>query len=310
MHTILGANGSIGIGIAEELNAHHVKVRIVSRLPKPKKPNHEAVVADLTNAEQVFNAVKGSEVVYLTAGLVYDIKIWQSQWPIIMRNVIDACKKHRSRLVFFDNVYMYGKVSGWMSESTPIHPMSKKGEVRARIASMLTGEVKSGNLTALIARAPDFYGPTGTLGFVNFMVFDNHAKGKSAQWLMDENVKHTYIYTPDAAKATAMLGMTSDAFNQVWHLPSDRNVISGKEMIELSANAFGVKPNYITLKKWMIQMYGWMDSNVKESVEMLYQYDSDYLFDSSKFEKRFGFTPTTYKVGIESIAKSYKESYQ
>jgi hypothetical protein len=31
----------------------------------------------------------------------------------------------------------------------------------------------------------------------------------------------------------------------------------------------------------------------------MYQYDRDYFFDSSKFEKRFKFIPTTYAEGIK-----------
>jgi hypothetical protein len=35
---------------------------------------------------------------------------------------------------------------------------------------------------------------------------------------------------------------------------------------------------------------------------MLYQYDRDYIFDSSKFEKEFNFTPTPYKEGIHQTS--------
>ena len=201
---------------------------------------------------------------------------------------------------------MYGKVKGWMTETTPINPCSKKGEVRAKIANLILDEIKAGTLHGLIARAPDFYGPKGTLGFVNFLLFENYAKSKSAQWLLDDYHKHTFIYTPDASKATAILGNTPEAYDQVWHLPSDSNVITGKEMINMSANAFDVKPNYMTLSKWMVKMYGLFDKSVKESIEMLYQYENDYLFDSSKFQKHFNFAPTSYQDGIRTIPQSYK----
>jgi hypothetical protein len=56
--------------------------------------------------------VVGSEVVYVVAGLPYDITIWQAQWPVVMRNVIDACSEHNARLLFLYNVYTYSKVGG------------------------------------------------------------------------------------------------------------------------------------------------------------------------------------------------------
>src|SRR5436305_9809098 len=54
----------------------------------------------------------------------------------MMRNAIEAAKGANTRLVFFDNVYMYGKVEGVMTEQTPFHPYSKKGEIRAQIATI------------------------------------------------------------------------------------------------------------------------------------------------------------------------------
>ena len=65
----------------------------------------------------------------------------------------------RAKLVFFDNLYMYGQVNGAMTEETPFNSCSKKREVRAEIATALKDEWKAGALTAMIARAADFYGP-------------------------------------------------------------------------------------------------------------------------------------------------------
>lgn len=307
MQTILGANGVIANNLAKYLPHYTLKIRLVSRNPKKINAEDELKSADLLNKDQTLAAMEGSKVVYLTAGLKYDIKTWREQWPRIMSNVIEGCKLHQARLVFFDNVYCYGRVNGWMTEETPIHPTSKKGEVRAQIANMILEEVKKGNLTALIARAPDFYGPQTPLSFLNAMVFENYAKGKSAQILISDQYKHSFIYTPDAGKATAVLGNTDSAFNQVWHLPTDRNALSMKEIAQQAAAAFGVEPDYMVLRMWMIKMYGLFDHNVKEAVEMLYQSDSEYLFDSTKFDKAFDLKATGYQQGIEETANSYKK---
>ena len=306
MQTILGANGIISTELAKSLLQFTDKIRLVSRNPRKVNVSDEVFSADLTNAEQTFAAVAGSEVVYLTAGLQYDIKIWQKQWPVIMRNVIDACKKHKAKLVFFDNVYLYGKVAGWMTEETPVNPSSKKGEVRASIAKMLMDEMKQGNITALIARSADFYGPDTPMSFVSVMLFDNLSKGKQAQWMLNDNVKHSLTYTPDAGKATALLGNTDSAFNQVWHLPTDRLALNGREIIALAAKEFGVPPKHMTLPKWLLQIVALFNPIVKESIEMLYQSESDYLFDSSKFDAAFTFHTTTYAEGIAETVRSMK----
>lgn len=306
MQTILGSTGVIGTELAKSLTQYTDKIRLVSRNPKPVNPTDQLVIADLSDSQQVLSAVEGSEVVYLTAGLQYKISVWQVQWPLIMSNVISACKAHKAKLVFFDNVYAYGLVKGWMKEDTLVNPVSKKGEVRAKIAQMLMSEVEKGHIDAIIARAADFYGPNTPLSFVTVTVFDNFKKGKKAQWFIDADRKHSMTYTPDAGKATAILGNTSSAYNQIWHLPTDKNVLTGREFIELAAKEFGVKPDYTVLKKWMIQMVGYFVPVVKESIEMLYQNEYDYLFDSTKFEKAFNFVPTSYKDGIAATVKAMK----
>jgi len=173
MQTILGANGAVSNNLVKALPQYTDKIRLVSRNPKKVHATDELHAADLLNAAQTDAAVAGSEVVYLTAGLPYDIKVWREQWPVLMRNVIDACQKHNAKLVFFSNVYPYGKVNGWMTETTPFNPTSKKGEVRAKIEETLLDEGKRGNIQAQIVRGADFYGPKTPLSFVNVMLFDN-----------------------------------------------------------------------------------------------------------------------------------------
>ena len=303
MQTILGSGGIIAHHLAKSLPAYTSQVRLVSRNPKAVNGSEELVPADLTSAEQVMKAVKGSEVVYLTAGLQYNIKVWQEQWPKLMQNVITACKENGSKLVFFDNVYMYGKVTGPMTEETPFNPCSRKGEVRAKIATMILDEVAKGSLTALIARAADFYGPATQNSFLNMMVFENLKKGKAAQLMISKSLKHSFTYTPDAGKATALLGNTPSAFNQTWHLPADMNVLTMQQIVEIAAKELNVKPKITVLPKLMIQMAGLFNPIIKESIEMLYQYDSDYIFDSGKFDKAFTFDKVLYAEGIRNSVK-------
>jgi hypothetical protein len=77
----------------------------------------------------------------------------------MMANTVEACKRAGAKLVFFDIVYMYGRLNGPITGQTPFNPCSRKGEIRANLAARLVDEWKSGALTAMIARAADFFGP-------------------------------------------------------------------------------------------------------------------------------------------------------
>ena len=115
MHTILGAGGAVANAITRELINNNDTVRLVSRKPVEfDSKNVSWQKADLLNYDELLAASKGSSVIYLTAGLVYDKKIWAEQWPVIMQNFINLGKATGARLIFFDNVYMYGLVDGPM----------------------------------------------------------------------------------------------------------------------------------------------------------------------------------------------------
>lgn len=306
MQTILGGGGAIGVELAKALPQYTDHIRIVSRNPQKVNDTDQLLAADLTKADDIYRAVEGSEIVYVTVGFPYRSKVWGATWPPFIENVIKACQAHNAKLVFFDNIYMYNpEYLGRMTEDTPIGPVSKKGEIRMQIAKMIMDEVEAGRLTALIARSADFYGPSiKNTSVLTETVFNNLSKGKKAQWLISTKFKHAYTYTPDAGKATALLGNTEDAYNQVWHLPTDKNTLNGDQWIEAIANELNVKPGVQLASRFMVKVLGLFNPIMKEFVEMLYQYDRDYVFDSSKFENRFNLKPTTYQEGIKTIVET------
>jgi len=299
MQTILGANGTIGSVLTKELVNYTDKLRLVSRNPRKVNESDELFPADLSNPAFVDQAVEGSDVVYLVVGFDYNLKVWEEKWPTLMRATINACIKYNARLVFFDNVYTYDiNAIPHMTEESEYNPPSRKGAVRKQITQMLMDEVKTGKLMALIARSADFYGPSNDKSFANEMVYKNFLKGTRANWFVDADKKHSFTFTPDAAKATALLGNTDDAYNTVWHLPTDKNALTGREFISLFSREMNVPNKVFVMPVWVIKIVGLFVPVLKEMREMMYQYDRDYFFDSSKFEKRFKISPTTYSEGV------------
>lgn len=298
-HTILGAGGAIGNALTDELLKNKQTIRSVSRSGKAPEGT-EVIKADIHSYPDLAKSIEGADVVYLLAGLQYNRKVWAEQWPGIMQNTIDACKAAGAKLIFFDNVYMYGKVEGKMTEETPYNPCSKKGEIRAQIAGKLQEEIKSGNIKASIARSADFYGPYATFVSIPYvMALDKLLKGKKAQWLVNAKTPHSYTYTRDCGKALSMMAGDEASFGQVWHLPTHNPGINGKTFIELAAKELGVSADYTVLKKWMVRLGGYFDTTIKEILEMTYQYEFPYYFDSSKFNNYFNYQPVGYEEGMK-----------
>lgn len=302
MQTILGANGIIAQELSKLLPQYTDRIRQVSRNPKKVNASDEIVSADLLDYQQVEHAVAGSDIAYLVAGLKYDAKVWNEQWPKIMRHTIDACKKHRCKLVFFDNVYAYGHVRGPMTEETPFNPSSKKGEVRARIATMLLDEIKQKNLEAMIIRAADFYGPGAIQSIPHVSIAERLKQSKTPQWIGDPKAVHSFTYTPDAGKTVAMLANTPAAYNQTWHALTSPEIITGETFIKIACAAAQRPYKGVTsMPKFMVRVAGLFIPIMREFVEMMYQFENDYIFDSSKAEKALSTSATDYNVGIPTI---------
>ena len=303
MQTILGGGGVIGNLLAKELKTYTDRIRIVSRKPKKVNDDDELVACDLMIESDVAKAVAGSKVVYLVVGLKYRTKVWQAQWPAVMRNTIEACKKANARLVFFDNMYMYSKDHlNPMDENTPINPPSEKGKVRAEIARTLMEKAHAGELEATIARSADFYGPgVGANGILRQTVIGNLAKGKKANWIGRLNRMHSFTYTPDAARATALLGNSDKAYGEVWHLPTAKYPPTGAQWIVLIAKTLKTEPKARKVGRMLLRSMGSVMPAMREMVEMYYQYDRDYVFNSDKIEKAFGIEATSYLDGVREI---------
>ncbi|SHM35225.1 Nucleoside-diphosphate-sugar epimerase [Cyclobacterium lianum] len=300
LHTILGSGGNIGTQLAKDLRKYTDQIRLVSRNPGPIHGDEALFKADLLKERQVDVAVAGSDTVYLVAGITYKTRLWQEQWPIIMKNTISACRKHGAKLVFFDNMYCYDPDHvGHLTEESPVNPKSHKGKVRAAIAQMVLDEIEAGTLKAMIVRAADFYGPGATLSMLNASVIDRMKAGKAAQWLYNAGRRHSFTYIPDAAFATAFLAQQEDAWNQVWHLPTSDRYPSARECVEILARELGVPPKVQVLPGLMVTVLAVFIPLLKEIKELRYQLDMDYCFDSGKIEQAYGLTATNLEEGLK-----------
>lgn len=307
--TILGAGGAIGIELAKALPTYTSDIRLVGRNPKKVNTTDNLFKADLSNRDEVFKAIEGSEIVYLMVGFDYNTKLWQQMWPPLIKNVIDACLEHNAKLVFFDNVYAIGGDNvKHITENSPISPTSKKGEVRAEVDKLILDSIENRKLNAIIARSADFFSSVKDKSLLMNMVYDNLAKGKKAQWFCNTKVIHSTSYTPDLGKGTAILGNSKEAFNQIWNLPTDPQKITGEEWINLFATEMKTSNKSQVLPGWGIKALGLFVPILNEMYEMRYQYDRDYYFDSSKFNKYFSFTPTTNADAVKQTVAELKKN--
>ena len=310
MQTILGATGQIAVELARELARNYTsELRLVSRNPHKVNETDEVVAANLLDAQQTAAAVKGSDVVYFTAGLPPDTAMWEAQFPTMLRNALDASRASAAKFVYFDNTYMYPQDNRLLKEDAPFEPNGRKGKVRAEMAAMVLEEMAKGEIPVLIGRAPEFYGPGKTQSFTNALVIDRFKHGKKPRVPIRDDTLRTLIWTPDASRALAALGNTPDAYGQTWHLPCDDERLTYKQFVRLAADVFGQTPKYSVIGSLAMKLAGLFKKEVREISELLPRYRQDNLFDSSKFKQRFpDFSVTTYREGLCQIQQQANAS--
>ena len=135
-HIVLGGNGVAGRETLRALSDRGITPVSLGRNPSPK-PDVRSIIADLLDPNATGRALEGADVAYLTAGLAYSARDWETKWPKMLENSINACLANGTLLVYLDNNYAYGRVTGPMTEKNEIRPVSRKGRVRATALRML-----------------------------------------------------------------------------------------------------------------------------------------------------------------------------
>jgi nucleoside-diphosphate-sugar epimerase len=305
-HVVLGARGVVGLAVLEELKSKNFNSTGILR--SGIIPNTNTLNADLLNRASTEQATSGASHVYLCAGLEYSTKIWKRDWPILIDHVISACEKSGSKLIFLDNIYMYGPapLSVPFDESHPRSPSSEKGKARKIVSEMVLQAHKQGRIQAIIARAADFYGPHVTNCALYPSLIENMIKNKNPQSIAKLDVKHTYAYTPDLGQALVALAMEDSCYGEVWHLPVSEPVTI-PEIISKINPLLGTnyEASYVpTLLRKTLSLF---IPSLRELDEMMYQFSYDYIMSYAKFQKKFPKWKTTpIDDGLKAMISSFR----
>jgi nucleoside-diphosphate-sugar epimerase len=305
MHAILGGSGNIGLLLTQYLVSQGEKVISIGRtLPEHTFEGVEYRCTDYYTADSVHKTIKDCKYVYLLVGLPYKANLWEKEWPDLMNNVIEACHYERAKIIFFDNVYMYGQVNGPMTENTPFNPNSKKGTTRAKVAKILLDNINKRYVQGVIARSADFYGSDLSTSVVGTRFIDQLAKGQ-LELMGNKDTIHTFTYLNDTPAALYTLALDESNNGETFHLPTTSEQLTQYQFGQLFTEEMGVEIKKVTeIKGLTLTIFSLFAPVLKEFKEMLYQYQSNYILDSTKILTRYPqlkFTP--YKEAIKQILK-------
>jgi nucleoside-diphosphate-sugar epimerase len=189
-HVVIGAGGGTGSAVVRELAGRGLRVRAVTRSGRGDVPEGvEQVAVDVNTPEGARQACQGAAVVYHCAQPPYTK--WDELFRPMTDAILDGAAAIGAKLVFADNLYMYGPPDGPMTEDTPQQARGKKGRVRIDMANALLRAHADGRLRVAIGRASDYYGPRGTTSTVGENIMKPLLGDKRVRWLGSLDRPHT-----------------------------------------------------------------------------------------------------------------------
>lgn len=301
MNLILGT-GPLGMSVMRELVAREEPVRMVSFNGRASVPQGVRLEkADLMDKDQAKETMKDSKVVFQCAQPPYHK--WGEMFIPFQDNIISGAIAAGAKLVAAENMYMYGLVKGVMHENLPYSALTKKGQVRAAMSRKLMKLHQDGSLQVAMGRGADFFGPDVHNSSVGSRLFNPIVKGKACTVMGNPDRKHTYTFIDDFGKALVVLSKHDDAFGQAWHVPN-ADTVTTRKFVEMAYRIAGFPAVIRTMGKGMLRLGGLFIPEAKESIEMLYQFEENFIVESNKFAKRFGVTATPLEHALEKTLQS------
>jgi nucleoside-diphosphate-sugar epimerase len=299
-HVVLGA-GPVGRAIVARLVETGTTPTVVTR-SGTRVPGANAHRVDITDPTHLAEAVARADVVYQCAQPAYHR--WQEEFPGLQRGVVDAAAASGSLLVVVENLYGYGRVDGRLTEDLPLGADTRKGAVRARMYLDLVEAHQTGRIRMVVARASDFFGPHVDGSAFGERFVSQVVAGKKVDILGDPETLHSVTYVPDLATAMVRLASEPESWGRAWHVPN-APAVTQRELVELAAQAGGTEPKVRRVARWQLKAIGMFSAPMRETVEMAYEFEHDFVVDHSAYAARFGDHSTPLAAAFAATMQSH-----
>ncbi|HSM67011.1 MAG TPA: NAD-dependent epimerase/dehydratase family protein [Ilumatobacteraceae bacterium] len=300
---VLGA-GPVGRAIVDALVARGHRPTVVTRSGTAVH-GAEARPADLTDPAAATAALADATIVFSTAQPAYHR--WVEEFPALQASIVRAAQAAGAPLMVVENLYGYGAHDGPLTEDLPMRPTTRKGTVRAEMWRSLDEASARGELEMAVVRASDFVGPGIEGSAFGTRFFDPLHRGKPAQTIGDVDALHSVTFVPDLAEALVRVAEDDTSWGRAWHAPC-APAVSQRRLAGIAAASIGRTGSIRSTPVWMLRGLGVFVKPVGEMVEMLYEFDRDFVVDSSAFTGHFVMEATPLDqalavvMGAEAVA--------
>ncbi len=293
---VLGA-GPVGRAIVDALAARGHHATVVTR-SGTVVPGAAARRADLSDPTAASAAVADATVVFSAAQPAYHR--WVEEFPALQASIVAAARAAGAPLMVVENLYGYGPHDGALTEDLPMRPTTRKGTVRAEMWRSLQDAAAHDGLRMAVVRASDFIGPGVEGSAFGTRFFDPLRKGKPAQTAGDVDALHSVTYVPDLAEALVRVAEDDTSWGRAWHAPC-APAVTQRRLAEIAATTIGRSGTIRSTPVWMLRGLGMFVKPVGEMIEMMYEFDTDFVVDSSAFTAHFAMEATPLETALAAV---------
>jgi len=137
-------------------------------------------------------------------------------------------------------------------------------------------------------------------------VFRPALHGQAVNVVGNIKLPHTYGYVPDIARGLVVLGQRDEALGEVWHLPGPETVTT-REFLTMVFAESGHRTKVRRAGKPLLRFLGFFNPQVRELVEMMYQFQEPFVVEHTKFVDAFGDISTPLTEAVRATVEWYRE---
>lgn len=304
---IFGA-GPLAQSVMRALHRRGKPIKMVNRSGKRSTgipADVEVTGGDAYSTDFTRGVTRDAEAVYQCAQPAY--QSWVTDFPPLQASILEGAAASGAKLIVGENLYMYGDTNGQpIREDMPYAAHTRKGKVRAEMATTLREAHQEGKVRVATARGSDFYGPGVLSSSLGERTFVPLLQGKPAEVIGSLDLQHAYTYIDDFGEAMAILGERDEALGQAWHVPNPP-ALTQRELLTLFFKEAGLEPKFTVIGKFILTVGGMFVPSAREMVEMAYEFEKPFLVDSSRFINTFGDIATPYEVTVKETIAWYRE---
>jgi nucleoside-diphosphate-sugar epimerase len=288
---VLGAAGQLGRAAAQAFRTAGWSVASLARGSSGSAiaPGSELIDVDARDTTAVVEAARGADVVLNALNVPFTQ--WTSSVLPLTETAIAAARENGATLVFPGNLYVYGaKIPAIVDETTPIDPISRKGEIRAAIEARLRAAADEGT-RVIVLRGGDYFGGGSGSYFDRLLVRDIASGGLTYPGPL--YVVHEWAYLPDLVEAMRRLVEARAALPPFAQFGFPGHAVTGREMVGAISRACGRGFKVSGMPWTMLRLLGTVVPIFRELSEVAYLWSTPHAIDGTRLAGVIGDIPFT-----------------